>query len=176
MVRGVNLMNMPGTGSERQVLLASLHNQRVLMHWKLDGLTPTQAGQMLTPSLTNLLGVVKHLAFVERWWFVTMFKGEDFDHPYDFDSDPDAEFHPQPSDTVDSVLADYDAAIATADAIVAEAGLDDVAGRRRQKNDEALSLRWILIHMIEETARHAGHADIVRELIDGATGYLPPDD
>ena len=75
--------------------------------------------------------------------------------------------------TVESVLADYDDAIATADAIIAGGKLDDLAQRKRKKSNEAASLRWIIVHMIEETARHAGHADIVRELIDGETGYIP---
>ena len=172
----MHVIEIPGTGNERDSLLASLHNQRALVQWKLDGLTIDQAGSMVTKSLTNLIGVVKHLALVERGWFVNMFSDEEFDHPYDFDADPDAEFHVQPSDTIESVLVDYNDAIATADAIIAAADLDDIAKRNRKMNDETITMRWIIIHMIEETARHAGHADIVRELIDGTTGYFPPKD
>lgn len=173
----MELVESAETGGEREVLLASLHNQRAVIQWKLRGLSPEQAGTMVTGhSVTNLMGIVKHLALVERWWFVSMFRGDEFDHPYDFEADPDAEFHPHPSDTVESVIADYDDAIATADGIIGGADLDDIAARPRKKNGRPITLRWIIMHMIEETARHAGQADIVRELVDGRLGYLPDDD
>jgi hypothetical protein len=163
----------PESGSEKETLVAFLDNQRAIMQWKLEGLTVEQGQQTTGHSDTSLFGLVKHMAVVERWWFVANFKGERFEHPYDFEADRDAEFRPYPDDTVESIIADYDAAIATADAIIEAADLDDLAVKQRRNTGNRPSMRWILVHMIEETARHAGHADILREIVDDTTGYLP---
>lgn len=165
--------SVPETGGEKESLQVSLDNHRAIVQWKLEGVT-TEQGQWTTGnSATSLFGLVRHLALVERWWFTTNFLGEEFDHPYDFDADPDAEFRPQPDDTADALIAHYEEAIASSNAIIAAADLDDLAVRERRFTGKRPTLRWIMIHMIEETARHAGHADILRELVDGTTGYYP---
>ena len=163
----------PETGTEKETLVAFLDNQRAIMQWKLQGLTVAHGQQTTGHSDTSLFGLVKHMAVVERWWFVANFMGGEFKHSYDFEADRDAEFRPDPDDTVESIINDYDDAIATADAIIASADLDDLAVKERRNTGVRPSMRWILLHMIEETSRHAGHADILREIVDDTTGYLP---
>ena len=116
------------------------------------------------PSDTTLLGVVKHLAYVERYWFHD-FKGDPISFPWN-EGEPEREFVIEGEDTVESITALYEGEIARSREIVEQSSLDDLSKPAK----EPLSLRWIMIHMIEETARHAGHADILRELTDGAIG------
>ncbi len=116
--------------------------------------------------MTTLLGIVKHLAYVERGWFQNTFLGLDV-LPAARNADDDAEFVIEDGDTVEGILAFYQQEIARSREIVAEADLDDHA-RREDRRD--YTLRWIMVHMIEETARHVGHADILREQTDGAAG------
>ncbi len=159
----------PIRGSEKETLIAFLDNNRAVVVWKLDGLSEEDARRPMVPSGTTMLGVVKHLASVERWWFRYLFAGEEVDFPWS-DEDPDADFRVEPDESVADIVALYEDAVADSNAIIDIADLDDVT----QRDDRgSRSLRWILGHMIEETARHAGHADIVRELIDGKTGYIP---
>ena len=141
------------------MLTAFLDRYRETIIWKLQGLSKEEASRQLVPSATTLLGVVKHLAFVERGWFQADVAGEVIEQT-------ENDFVIEPSDSMDSILQLYQDEIAKSRAIVARTSLDDLS-------HEAVphSLRWILIHMIEETARHAGHADILRELTDGAVGY-----
>jgi uncharacterized damage-inducible protein DinB len=151
---------------ERETLEAFLDYQRAAVVGKLEGLDKEQATRRLVPSLTTLLGVAKHLAYVEAWWFQDVFSGRDVTYPWT-DEDPDAEFRVGGDDTVDSVIALYESMIEQSRSVVAAADLDDLATRDVRGS---VSLRWILFHMIEETARHAGHMDILRELADGPTG------
>ena len=143
------------------------------MAWKLDGLDLDQATRRMVPSDTTLLGMVKHLAWVERWWFVDCIGGGSPDYPFTLD-DIDADFRIEPGDTVASILEEYATAVAEANAIITAAENLDVTGQIEGRG--ARSLRWVLLHMIEETARHVGQADILREQIDGATGYYPPEE
>jgi uncharacterized damage-inducible protein DinB len=158
----------PLTGNERETLGAYLDYQRDTLVWKMEGLSDDDLRRSVVPSGWPLLGLVKHLAYVERWWFQDRFAGEDATYPWT-DEDPDADWRIEPEDTTAGILELYRAECDRNRAIVAAAGsLDQVAahgGRRGPMN-----LRWIMAHMIEETARHCGHADIARELIDGATG------
>jgi hypothetical protein len=160
----------PTTGPGKDMLLAVLDNNRAIMEWKLDGLARDQAIRSVVPSGTSLLGMVKHLAYVERWWFDDFFAGNGVEYPWS-EEDPDADFRIEDGETIESVIALYEAAIARSKEITADATMDDLSVRER--NGERRSLRWIVTHMIEETARHAGHADIVRELIDETTGCYP---
>lgn len=160
----------PRTGPGKDMLLAMLSNNRAIMAWKLEGLTREQATRAVVESGTSLLGVVKHLAFVERWWFEDFFAGVDVDYPWTRD-DPDADFRIEDDETIDDVIALYKNAVERSDEIMADAQMDDLSVRDRK--GERFALRWIVAHMIEETARHAGHADIARELIDGTIGYFP---
>jgi Protein of unknown function (DUF664) len=156
----------PSDADERETLIAFLDKYREAVLVKLDGLDREQLSRRLLDSRTTLLGIVKHLTLVEEWWFVTVMAGgpatqEDPD-------DPDAEWLVLDSDNPEQIVADYRAACVRSDDIArAQSSLDArVPGPHRPDK----SVRWILVHMLEETARHAGHADILRELIDGRIG------
>lgn len=146
-------------GTELETLLSLLQYQRDSLIRKLDGLDETVARQSPVPSGTSLLWLLKHLAQAEIRWFLIRFDGQNT-------ALPDDTVHPQ--DTVASVIANYRAASARADTVVRVASLDELG--RGEESAETVNLRWVLAHLLEETARHAGHADIVRELIDGSTG------
>jgi uncharacterized damage-inducible protein DinB len=154
------------TGSERELLISFLDLYRETILLKVSGLSEEQLRRRLVPSATTLLGIVKHLGYVERSWFRMRLNGEDLPVPWT-KQDPDADFRIEPNETAESLVAFYREQIERARAIVAKAELDD---RVKGKAKQPYTLRWILIHMIEETARHAGHADILREQTDGATG------
>jgi len=163
---------VPFTGGEKQSLHVSLDRHRDAVLWKLEGLDDTNLRRAMTPSGTNLLGLVKHLAAVEYGWFCETFGRETEPLPFD-DQDPDADLRVRPEETTQDVLAFYGRARAAADRVIDELDLDATG---TAWFGEAVSLRWVLIHMVEETARHAGHVDIVRELIDGMTGDHRPRD
>lgn len=157
---------VPFTGEEKPSLQASLDRHREVVLWKISGLDDAQLRAPMTPSGTNLLGLVKHLAGVEYAWFGETFGRETEALPFDED-DPDADLRVEPHESTADIIAFYERARAAADEAIAELDLDD---RGTAWFGDAVSMRWVLIHMIEETARHAGHMDILRELIDGATG------
>ena len=154
------------TGSEREQIESFLHDNRVEIAGLLDGLTEEQARRRLVPSLTTLLGLVKHAAFAERVWFDVALAGRtraEIGLPQAVDDS----FILTDDDTIESVLAQYRQAWTNADEIAAAYSLDDLAMHNRRG---PLSLRWIYVHMIEELARHAGHGDILREQILAAGG------
>jgi uncharacterized damage-inducible protein DinB len=144
---------------ERTTLQTALDYCRDCVVRKVEGLSDDEARQALVPSGTSLLWLVKHLTFAERVWIFGRFRGEP-------DLVPANEI--EPGDTVESVLDGYRSTWQAVDAVITDARLDD--GCVETGGDDDVSLRWILVHLIEETARHAGHADILRELIDGQTG------
>jgi len=146
-------------GTERETLLALLQYQRDSLIRKVDGVEEEAARRSPVGSGTTLLWLLKHLAQAEIRWVVMRFAGLDAALPADT---------VQPGDTVASVIAGYRAACAQADAVARTAGLDEPC--RADDSGEPVNLRWVLAHLLEETARHAGHADILRELIDGSTG------
>ena len=147
------------------MLQAFLDWHRATLLWKCSGLTGAQlAQQAVPPSGLSLLGLVRHMTKVERSWFRQRFAGEPVDPPFGADNQADFE-------RVDPARAAADYARLTeefrlADAAVANASLEDTF----TSNGEVMSLRMIYLHMIEEYARHLGHADLLREQIDGATG------
>ncbi|MGH6655324.1 MAG: DinB family protein, partial [Actinocrinis sp.] len=144
-------------GGEKATLVAFLDYLREAVAVKVEGVADDAARRPGVRSGTSLLGLLKHLAGVERVWFQWAFEGRD--------PSPDLDMDPADSDTVASLLVDYRAAARRSNEIIA--ACDDL-GRVSVRTER--SLRWILVHMIEETARHAGHADILRERIDGLTG------
>lgn len=158
------------TGGEKENLHAFLDLQRDTMVWKLEGLGDEDLREPMTPSGTTLLGMLKHLADVEYGWFCETFGRETEPLPFD-ENDEYATFRIEADETTEDILAFYQRARAAADQVINELDLEAI-GRAWQGPE--VNLRWVLVHMIEETARHAGHADILRELIDGATGYRPP--
>jgi len=149
---------------ERTTLLAFLDYLRESISLKLAGLTEEQARTPGVPSGTSLLWLVKHLAAVEHDWFAWAYAG-----------DAGPQRHPglrvTGEDTVESVLAAYrEAARRSTEIALACDGLDRPGVRSLREHEPAPSLRWVLVHLVEETARHSGHADILRERIDGAVG------
>jgi hypothetical protein len=159
----------PLTGSEKETLQVSLDSHREVVLWKLDGLDDERLRRPMTPSGTNLLGLVKHLGSVEYGWFCDTFGRESDAIVFD-ESDPDADMRAGPDETTQDITGYYRRAWAAANAVIQELDLTDTG---TAWSGETVSLRWVIVHMIEETARHAGHMDILRELLDGTTGYLP---
>lgn len=158
----------PLGGEEREMLVGFLNGQRDTLLWKLDGLDDEQVRRPHEPSGLTLLGIVKHLTDVERSWFREVVAGEDLGHLWD-DADPDRYWRIEPEDTTAGLIADYRAECAAADAIVLASDLGaPVTGPRPR--EQGMTIRWVVLHMIEETARHYGHADLIREAIDGRTG------
>jgi uncharacterized damage-inducible protein DinB len=150
---------------EKELLEGFLDWYREAVVMKLSGLSREQATRRLVKTPTTLLGIVKHLAYVERSWFQMRMDGKDLPVPWN-EEDPDADFRIEPEETVEGVIAFYRQSIDASRAVVRAYPLDDRARDPRRQ----VTLRWILVHMIEETARHAGHADILREQIDGTVG------
>jgi uncharacterized damage-inducible protein DinB len=149
------------------VLLAYLHRQRELVHWKCEGLSDDAARAVATPSGLTIHGIVRHLENVERWWWRWRFAGQ-HDLRFDWtDEDPDAELHVPDDVHLADLLVAYRAETAACDGVVAAHGLDDVGARSEH------TLRWVLLHLIEETSRHLGHLDLLCELADGRTGEEP---
>jgi hypothetical protein len=156
----------PSDRDERETLIAFLDKYRETVLVKLDGLDREQLGRRFLNSRTTLLGLVKHLILVEQWWFATVIAGEP--EPYEDPDDPDAEWLVNADDVPAQIVADYRAASAHSNEIARAAASLEMRVPGPHRPDK--SVRWILVHMLEETARHAGHADIIRELIDGRTG------
>jgi len=158
------------TGPEKETLEEFLEYHRDTLLWKLSGLSDLDLRRQMVPSGVSLLGIVKHLGFVEQNWFFG-FAGLEYETAVPWtDEDPDADFRIEPAETTEDILDFYRATCARSREIVAGASLDDISRRSEVPPEGLPTLRWILIHMIEETARHNGHADILREQIDGATG------
>jgi hypothetical protein len=130
------------------------------------------ASRQLTSTGLSPLGVVKHLGWVEYNWFRYVFAGEDVEPPPRVNDDNSVQFRIEPDDTVESILEFYRSQTEHARRITAAArSLDDQSARDGRLLG-IISLRWLLVHMIEEIARHAGHLDLMRETIDGRTGYF----
>ncbi len=155
------------TGTERDVLEAFLDFHRGVIQRKARGLSEEDARRKLVPSLTTLAGLVKHLIGVERHWFqAVLAQSPARSLPANSRGD-DASWLVDDGETLDGLIAEYDRTCSWSRQAAARFALEDAVPHRRLGQ---VSLRWIYVHMIEETARHAGHADILRELTDGATG------
>jgi uncharacterized damage-inducible protein DinB len=146
---------------ERTTLVAFLDYLRESVVRKTEGLDDEAVRRVLVPSGTTLLGLVKHLTMVEVSWFQWSFAGLDVAIPA---------LELEDGDTIESVVADYRTACTASNTIVERWDDLDRRAARAATAPEPMSMRWLLVHMIEETARHAGHADILREQIDGSVG------
>lgn len=155
------------TGTEREVLEGFLEYHRQHITRRLDGLSEADARRQLVPSLTTPIGLIKHLAAVERGWFQRTLAQLPPEEIGANSYGDDASWAVGPQETTADVIAEYEQACARSREIAAGYPLDHVVPHRRLGQ---VSLRWIYVHMIEETAQHAGHADILREQIDGAAG------
>lgn len=164
---GSGRTDTPSVADEMTSLSAWLDWHRETLISKLDGLTEDQVRWSPVPSGTTLLGLVKHLTETEHGWFINEYSQLDEPPPFEKPDDLEAGFRAEPHDTTEEVVAGYRAMCERARSLVAGASPDEtVPSSRRGRID----LRRIMIHMVEETARHNGHADIIRELIDGVTG------
>lgn len=156
---------------ERAMLEGWLDYHRRTLAVKCEGLTDEQLRTAsVPPSELSLMGLVRHMAEVERGWFRKVLVGDDPGPIYFTEEDRDGEFHLTEADTWKEAYGTWQAEIETARRNAAGFALDDLSRGRSRSTDEPFNLRWIYTHMIEEYARHNGHADLVRELIDGATG------
>lgn len=160
------------SGTERETLVAYLDYYREVMVDKVGGLTVDQMNARLMPSTLTLIGLIHHLAYVEHWWFHEFFEGNDPLEPWasaDWKENPDWELTIASQLEPSVVIDRYRTAFERSQSIISETdSLEQLSAMDR--NGEHRSLRWILAHMIEETARHAGHADLIRESIDGEVG------
>jgi hypothetical protein len=147
---------------ELDTALAFLSFARSCVLKKVGGLSEEQLRRRLVVSDTTLLGLVQHLTDAERYWFGFTFGGDPRYAEVDFAMVVEADRSPE------QIIAGYRAAIADSDAVIAAAGPDVLTAQ--PVGDSPRTLRWVLAHMTNGTVRHAGHADILRELIDGATG------
>jgi uncharacterized damage-inducible protein DinB len=166
----------PLAADETATLLGFLDYQRATFEWKCRGLDAAGLNTMVAASTMTLGGMLKHMALVEDGWFSRSLFGRDYSPPWDavdWAADPDWEWHTAAQDSPDQLRALWQESVTHSRACVAEAlaagGLDQLA-ERTWPDGSAPSLRWILCHMVEEYARHNGHADLIRESIDGEAG------
>jgi uncharacterized damage-inducible protein DinB len=163
----------PSSGAELVQLTAFLDFLRETMLLKCEGLSGEQLAQPLAPSSLTLGGLLNHLALVEDWWFRVRFAGLEHVEPWgtvDWDADPDWEFRTAADLSPDQLRERYLETVARSREVVAGADSLDKLSVRAGRDGQRWDLRWVLIHLIEETARHAGHADLLREAIDGRVG------
>ncbi|MGW1341676.1 DinB family protein [Kribbella sp. NPDC002412] len=156
-------------GSERELLQGFLDFHRGTLLWKLSGLTGEQLVQRtVEPSSMSLIGLVRHLTEVERYWYQRCLAGQEVQHKFWSNEYPDGDFDLVDPAQAEEDLAGYQEIVKISDGIAAEYELDHTF--IRPKFGTEYSLRWLLFHMVEEYARHNGHADLLRERIDGSTG------
>ncbi|MFD0250719.1 DinB family protein [Streptomyces sp. NPDC127113] len=156
---------------ERTMLEGWIEYHRQTLAWKCEGLTDEQLRTAsVSPSGLTLMGLVRHMAEVERSWYRRVLAAEDAGPIYYSDANPDGEFRVTASDTWQEARASWQAEIEAARRNAAGFSLDDMGRGKHARTGERFNLRWIHTHMIEEYARHNGHADLIRECLDGATG------
>ncbi|MBT2231128.1 DinB family protein [Nonomuraea sp. NEAU-A123] len=166
----------PLAADEVGTLLGFLEYQRATLAWKCAGLDAAGLSATVAASPMTLGGMLKHLACVESDWISTWLHGRDPEPPWDtvdWQADPDWDWHSAAEDAPEQLHALWQDTVARSRVLVAEAmadgGLERLA-RRTWPDGRAPSLRWILFHLVEEYARHNGHADLIRESVDGLTG------
>jgi Protein of unknown function (DUF664) len=170
----------PVAGDETATLLGSLERQRATLAWKCGGLDAAGLSATVAVSSITLGGLLKHLALVEDDYFSRRLLGRDLGSPWDmvdWDADPDWEWHSAADDSPEQLMALWRGAVARSRSavreVLADGGLGQLA-RYTWPDGRAPSLRRILIDLIEEYARHVGHADLIRESVDGLVGEDPP--
>jgi len=166
----------PLAADETASILGFLDYQRATFEWKTRGLDAAGLNTTVAASTMTLGGMLKHLALVEEGWFSHSLHGRDRRPPWDavdWEADPDWEWESAAHDSPEQLRAQWESSVAKSradlDEALAEGGLDQLA-KRKWPDGQSPSLRWILLHMIEEYARHNGHADLIREAVDGETG------
>ena len=162
--------DLPETQDERSILLTMLDYTRRTAIAKCEGLSDDDARRVVLPTspMMTMSGVVSHLRWVEWSWIHVRLLGEDDEGPWT-DEDPDREFHYRLGEPLSVTIEDYQELARSHDELFAGIELDQVAART-VRDGKQITFRWIVQHLIEENARHNGHLDIIRELIDGTTG------
>ncbi|MCI3928204.1 DinB family protein [Streptomyces sp. AN091965] len=167
-----SLERPPLQADERTALVGWLDLQRQILRRKCEGLSEADAHRSVLPTspAMTMAGLVRHMRWTEHTWLEVLFLGGDETRNPSFDETvEDADWRAD-GIPLAQLLAEYEAQCARSNEIVAAASLDDVGCHSDYRSGGA-NLRWMLIHLVEETGRHAGHADIVRELLDGTKGY-----
>jgi hypothetical protein len=159
----------PYAGDERAVVSWLLDYHRHVLVRKVEGITDEEARMTIAPSDLTLLGLVRHLAYVEQYWFAEVFLGLNETAHWDDPDDRDRDFHPLPDDSLADALRLLHAEIDRARRIATTTSFDACAVGQRE--GQPVSLRWIMVHLVEEYARHCGHADFLRQAIDSATDH-----
>jgi len=160
-------------GDENELITEFLDYQRETILTKTEGLSHEQLVQIQPPSRLTLAGILYHLTLVEENWFEVRFAGLAKREPWasiDWESDPDWEFRTAEKYQPEWLRDRYHEALERSRRVVEAAGSLDQMSAQTLKDGRHFSLRWLLLHLIEETARHAGHADLLREAIDGSVG------
>lgn len=162
----------PLVADERTQLVGWLDMQRAIIQWKCEGLSEEDAHRPVLPGspLMTMAGLVSHVRWTEHCWFEVLFLGRDSAGNPAFDETvEDADMRVEGA-SLARLLDEYERQCQVSNEIIAAHSLDDV-GKHPDYRSAGGTLRWMLIHMVEETARHAGHADVIRELLDGRKGY-----
>jgi hypothetical protein len=175
---GIQRTDPPLAASEVDTLRGYLAYHRDTMRMKTEGLTQEQLSQTHPPSALTLGGLLKHAALNEDWWFCRVFEGRETEPGWvpagAFDADEDWELHSAKDDSPEDLRRIFDEAAAAADAAIdrglAKDGLETLSVTPSRRKGTPFSLRWVMLHMIEEYARHNGHADLLREAVDGQVG------
>ncbi len=166
----------PLVSDEVGMLTGFLDYQRATLEWKCRGLDGAGLSATTANSTMTLGGILKHMALVEDIWFSVYLHDNPRSAPFgaiDWKADPDWEWHSAAADTPEQLKAMWSDAVERSHALTAEAlagGSLDQLAKRKRRDGANHSLRWIMVHMIEEYARHNGHADLLRESVDGETG------
>ena len=163
----------PLAADERTTLRAFLDFHRDTLRAKTAGLDADGLAATLAPSDMTLGGMLRHLTFVEHWWFEQVFLGREAAEPWasvDWGADPDWEWHTADRLPPEDLRSSYDEQVARSDAVLDAAPDWDALSQRPSRGGEPFSLRWVVVHMLEEYARHNGHADLIRQSVDGRVG------
>lgn len=159
----------PTTGEEAAILSGFLDWHRATFELKCAGLQAEQCSeQSISPSGMSLHGLLRHLAGAERWWFRIQFAGESVPLLYYSDAEPAQDFEDLTGDPAEAMRVWHEQCVRSREIVAAAPSLD--AEGTRKSTGEPFSLRWLMLWMIAEYARHNGHADLLRERVDGATG------
>lgn len=161
----------PVEGTSEEMLLAFVDFHRATLALKCAGLTTEQASRRsVSPSTMSLLGLVRHLTDVEKMWFIARFRGETPEGLYRTQDNPNAAFTDLDGADLEESLERWSAACERSREIVEQTASLDELSAVTWRHDRKVSMRWVLFHLIEEYARHNGHADLLREAVDGAVG------
>lgn len=165
----VERLTPPLVADEATMLAAWLDWHRETLAQKLSGVDPTRVSEAtVAPSTLTLLGLVRHMADNERYWFREVVGGESVAEYWAPDDDPEADFRDAHPDGPDADVTEWRRAVAESRVVMDGRSMDGLTAKEFPKG--RMSLRWVVVHMIEEYARHNGHADLVRERLDGVVG------